>query len=43
MCTWMLRNGYQKVPSTVDMQMLDPILTDIPVRICLDDSRIDIL
>uniref|UniRef100_A0A915M854 Copine C-terminal domain-containing protein n=1 Tax=Meloidogyne javanica TaxID=6303 RepID=A0A915M854_MELJA len=33
MCTWMLRNGYQKVPPTVDMQMLDPILTDIPVRI----------
>uniref|UniRef100_A0A915MF63 Copine C-terminal domain-containing protein n=1 Tax=Meloidogyne javanica TaxID=6303 RepID=A0A915MF63_MELJA len=35
MCTWMLRNGYQKVPPTVDMQMLDPILTDIPVRIFL--------
>uniref|UniRef100_A0A914N3P8 Copine C-terminal domain-containing protein n=1 Tax=Meloidogyne incognita TaxID=6306 RepID=A0A914N3P8_MELIC len=32
MCTWMLRNGYQKVPPTVDMQMLDPILTDVPAQ-----------
>uniref|UniRef100_A0A1I8B7E1 Copine domain-containing protein n=1 Tax=Meloidogyne hapla TaxID=6305 RepID=A0A1I8B7E1_MELHA len=31
-CTWMVRNGYQKVPPTVDVQMLDPLLTDVPVR-----------
>ncbi|KAL7078152.1 hypothetical protein ACQ4LE_002324 [Meloidogyne hapla] len=32
MCTWMVRNGYQKVPPTVDVQMLDPLLTDVPAQ-----------